>query len=165
MSAWIRKPNKTGTWRYFTDNLYFLKGTSWITRGALTSGIREELGVCFQLGGLIKKPSGSQGSGKCAGNGRISFWQQIFPVSLFTSGQCKKKKKTKLKNWKMQLQIESVHVSCFPTLSAWNASRYASALSFKKICQWNKTIFFLTSKQTNKILILMAAFKQPNITF
>lgn len=53
----------------------------------------------------------------------------------------------------MQLQIESVHVSCFPTLSVWNASRYASALSCKKICQWNKEIFLLTSKQTNKILI------------
>lgn len=40
-SAWTRKPNKTGTWTYMTDNLYFLKGASWITRGDLMSGIRK----------------------------------------------------------------------------------------------------------------------------
>lgn len=102
---------------------------------------------------FTKKP-GSQQSGKCAGKGRISFLQQVFPVSLFTSGQCKQKMKTKLQNWKTQLQIESVHVSHFPTLSGWNAPRYAS-VNFKKLCQWN-TIFSFntqTNKQTNNILI------------
>lgn len=48
-----------------------------------------------------KKPSGSQQSGKCAGKGRISFLQQIFPESLFISGQCKQKMNTKLQNWKI----------------------------------------------------------------
>lgn len=81
-----------------TLNLYFLKGVSSITKGNFMSGTREKLESMLPIRRFTKKPSGSQQSGKCAGKGRISFLQQIFPESLFISGQCKQKMNTKLQN-------------------------------------------------------------------
>lgn len=91
MSARIRKPNKTGTWRYLTDNPKKSKLNKkrsshvWNQREA-----RSVLPITFYKGAFWELAEWK------VYRKRKNLLQQIFPVSLFTSGQCKKT--TKLKN-------------------------------------------------------------------